>query len=160
MAIEFVAAEGYDEKGYCPIYDFPLYEAGNENVWDQVVDFLDIRLQYMVYGKECCEAHPFIFDVLKTSSSSFPLKVCLMLCQMAPIGKHIQCYDFLNWRQIIAPLLVDENLHFSLYGDYSNNFKLIQDDEYLVVIQKTPKRVNVSIFKKSLAKPILHTVHN
>lgn len=152
MAINYVAAKGYDERGYCPIYDFPLYKAGNEDIWEQVVDFLDVRLQYMVYGKDCCEAHPFIFDVLKTSSSSLPLKLCLLLCEMAPIGKHIECYDFLNWRQILAPLCVDENNHFSLYGDQATNFKLTQDDDYLVVIQKTPKRVNVSIFKKEFAK--------
>lgn len=143
MAVKLVAAEGYDEMGYCPVYDFTHY-----GVDQDIIEFLGNRIQYMIYGSDCCDKLPCIFLALKVTMFS------LKLSNMVPDGsqKTIRCHDVINWHQIHAPLHVDENLKFSIYGPRNNSIQLCQDDKILAVLEDGQDEVNIYFFMKGLSK--------
>lgn len=145
MAIKLVAAEGYDEMGYCPVYDFTRYGVDRD-----IIDFLGDRIQYMIYGADCCDKMPCIFHALDLHMFSIKLSTII------PDGTHkkIHLHDVINWRQIPVSLHVDENLNFSIYGPStgSGNIQVAQDDKVLAVLMDSPDEVNVYLFMKGLCK--------
>lgn len=146
MAInKFCAAEGYDELGYCPVYDFTRYEVNQD-----VIEFLGDRIQYLIYGSDCCDKMPCIFAALDLTMFSIKLSTLI------PDGtkKMIRLHDVINWRQIPVSLHVDENLNFSIYGPStdSGNIQVAQDENILAVLVDSQDEVNVYLFMKGLSK--------
>lgn len=145
MAIKLVAAEGYDELGYCPVYDFTRYEVNQD-----VIEFLGDRIQYLIYGSDCCDKMPCIFPALDLNMFSIKLRTII------PDGVHkkIHLHDVINWRQIPVSLHVDEKLNFSIYGPStdSGNIQVAQDEKILTVLVDSPEEVNVYLFMKGLCK--------
>lgn len=145
MAIKLVAAEGYDELGYCPVYDFTRYEVNQD-----VIEFLGDRIQYLIYGSDCCDKMPCIFPALDFNMFSIKLRTII------PDGVHkkIHLHDVINWRQIPVSLHVDEKLNFSIYGPSteSGNIQIAQDEKILALLIDSPEEVNVYLFMKGLCK--------